>query len=118
MALIRNGSIDYSSFVREIEAVLFRGETVIVMGGGRASLLAVMGSVALSVGAVAAGVVLRRSGHSWGPIAVLVICSFGIAVFRTHAWPGGPLTFGGIAVAGAWVLWERSRAPWPPVGAA
>jgi len=89
-----------------------------IMGGGRASLLAVMGSVALSVGAVAAGVVLRRSGHSWGPIAVLVICSFGIAVFRTHAWPGGPLTFGGIAVAGAWVLWERSRAPWPPVGAA
>jgi hypothetical protein len=32
VALIRNGSIDYSSFVREIEAVLFHGETVIVMG--------------------------------------------------------------------------------------
>jgi ketosteroid isomerase-like protein len=32
VTLIRNGAIDYSSFVREIEAVLFRGETVIVMG--------------------------------------------------------------------------------------
>ena len=32
VALIRNGTIDYSSFVREIEAVLFHGDTVIVMG--------------------------------------------------------------------------------------
>jgi len=32
VALIRNGTIDYSSFVREIEAVLIHGETVIVMG--------------------------------------------------------------------------------------
>lgn len=33
VALIRNGTIDYSSFVREIEAVLFHGDAVIVMGG-------------------------------------------------------------------------------------
>lgn len=32
VALIRTGIIDYSSFAREIEAVLFRGEAVIVMG--------------------------------------------------------------------------------------
>jgi hypothetical protein len=32
VGLIRNGTIDYSSFIREIEAVLFHGETVIVMG--------------------------------------------------------------------------------------
>jgi hypothetical protein len=32
VGLIRNGTIDYSSFIREIEEVLFRGETVIVMG--------------------------------------------------------------------------------------
>lgn len=32
VALIRNGSIDYSAFTREIEAVLFHGDTVIVMG--------------------------------------------------------------------------------------
>ena len=31
-ALIRNGTIDYSSFVREIESILRHGETVIVMG--------------------------------------------------------------------------------------
>ena len=32
VALIRNGVIDYSSFVREIETILFHGDTVIVMG--------------------------------------------------------------------------------------
>jgi ketosteroid isomerase-like protein len=32
LALIRNGIIDYSSFVREVDAVLRHGETVIVMG--------------------------------------------------------------------------------------
>ena len=32
VALIRNGTIDYSSFVRDIETMLFHGSTVIVMG--------------------------------------------------------------------------------------
>ncbi len=32
VALIRNGTIDYSSFVREIEGILFHGNVVIVMG--------------------------------------------------------------------------------------
>ena len=32
VTLIRNGTIDYSSFVREIETVLVHGNTVIVMG--------------------------------------------------------------------------------------
>ena len=32
VALIRNGTIDYSSFVRDIETILFHGSTVIVMG--------------------------------------------------------------------------------------
>jgi Domain of unknown function (DUF4440) len=32
VALIRNGTIDYSTFVPEIETVLFHGSTVIVMG--------------------------------------------------------------------------------------
>jgi ketosteroid isomerase-like protein len=32
VALIRNGTIDYSSFRREIEAMLFHGDVVIVMG--------------------------------------------------------------------------------------
>jgi len=32
LALIRSGVIDYSSFVREVEAMLFHGDTVISMG--------------------------------------------------------------------------------------
>lgn len=32
IALIRNGTIDYSSFVREIETMVSHGSTVIVMG--------------------------------------------------------------------------------------
>jgi len=79
-----------------------------IVGGSGAPVLAVLGSVALSVGAVAAAVVLRRSGATWGPVIVLAISSFGIGIFKTHAWPGGPLTFGGIAIATAWLLWERS----------
>jgi hypothetical protein len=32
IALIENGTIDYASFVREVETILFHGNTVIVMG--------------------------------------------------------------------------------------
>lgn len=32
LALIRNGTINYASFIREIETMLFHGDTVIVMG--------------------------------------------------------------------------------------
>ena len=77
-----------------------------IMGGTGSPLLAILGSVALSIGAVAAGVVLKRAGHGWVPIVILAISSFGIAIFKTHAWPGGPFTFGGIAIANAWLLWE------------
>jgi hypothetical protein len=81
-----------------------------VMGGSpllAAPFLAVLGSIALSVGAVAAAVALKRAGSSWGPISLLAISSFGISIFKTHAWPGGPVTFGGMAIAAAWLLWER-----------
>ena len=81
-----------------------------VVGGSpllAAPFLAVLGSVALSVGAVAAAFALRRAGSSWGPILLLAISGFGISIFKTHAWPGGPLTFGGIAIAAAWILQER-----------
>ena len=78
-----------------------------VVGGAPAPLLAILGSVALSIAAVAAAVSLRRSGSSWAPLILLVLSSFGIAIFKTHASPGGPVTFGGIALASAWLLWER-----------
>jgi hypothetical protein len=82
-----------------------------IVGGAPAPLFAVMGSIALSIGCVATAVVLKRSGSSWGPVVLLAVSSFGLSIFRTHAWPGGPLTFGGIAIASAWVLWERTRKP-------
>jgi hypothetical protein len=65
--------------------------------------------MALSLGTVAAGISLKLDGSSWGPVILLALSGFGIAIFQTHAWPGGPLTFGGIAVAGAWLLWEGMR---------
>jgi len=85
-----------------------------IIGGAPAPLLAILGSLALSVGTIAAAVTLKRSGSSWAPLLLLVLSSFGIAVFKTHAWPGGPLTFGGIAVSAAWLLVEkRARARQP-----
>lgn len=74
-----------------------------------APFLAVLGSVALSVGAVAAAFSLQRAGSSWAPVVLLAISSFGISIFKTHAWPGGPLTFGGLALAAAWLLWDREQ---------
>ena len=80
-----------------------------IVGGAPAPLLAILGSVALSIGAMSAAVCLKRTGSSWIPVLLLVISSFGIAIFKTHAWPGGPLTFGGIAIANAWLIFERQR---------
>lgn len=83
-----------------------------ILGGSPlmpAPIFAVLGSVALSVGAVAAAVALRREGSSWAPVLLLALSGFGIAIFKTHAWPGGPLTFGGLAVAAGWAQWERAR---------
>lgn len=69
--------------------------------------LAVLGTVALIVGVAAAAVSLRLVGRSWGPLVLMVISSLGLAIFQTHAWPGGPMTFCGLALAGAWLLRER-----------
>jgi len=78
-----------------------------IVGGKPAPLFAILGSVALSIGATAAGVSLKRGGSSWAPVVLLALSTFGIAAFKTHAWPGGPLTFGGIALAAAWLQWEN-----------
>ena len=81
-----------------------------IVGGSpliAAPFLAVLGAVALSVGTVAAALSLKRGGHSWAPVVLLALSGFGISIFKTHAWPGGPLTFGGMAVAAGWLLWER-----------
>jgi hypothetical protein len=79
-----------------------------IVGGIGSPLLAVLGAIAISVSTVAAAIAVRRSGASWLPVLLLGLSGFGISMFKTHAWPGGPLTFGGIAIACAWLLLERS----------
>ena len=41
---------------------------------------------------------------------LLALSGFGLEVFNTHAWPGGPLTFGGIAAASVWIQWSAAQA--------
>ena len=71
-----------------------------------APLLGLIGRLSLSFGAVAGAVSLKRAGHGWLPVLLLAIASFGINVFKSHSWPGGPLTFGGMALAAGWIRWE------------
>ena len=81
-----------------------------IMGGSIPTpFLAILGSIALSGGSTAAAVSLKRAGCPWAPAILLALSSFGIGIFKTHAWPGGPLTFGGLALASGWLLWERYR---------
>jgi len=74
-----------------------------VVGGSSdgAPALAVIGTTAWLVGTLAATVALRRA-HSWVATAALAVSAFGLFVFRTHAWPGGPISFGALAVAAAY----------------
>jgi hypothetical protein len=74
-------------------------------------LLAALGAIAWSIGTIAAAISLKRAGASLWPCLLLGASGFGLAIFRTHAWPGGPVTFGGLALAAAWILWGRRRAP-------
>ena len=65
-----------------------------VIGGSSDAVpvLAVLGTMAWLVGSVAASVTLRGPGQSWLPTVALNVSAFGLFVFRTHGWPGGPLT--------------------------
>jgi hypothetical protein len=72
--------------------------------GGRsdaAPALAVIGTMAWLVGSLSAAVTIRRAGQPWLPTMALIASALGLLVFRTHAWPGGPLTFGALALAAA-----------------
>lgn len=85
--------------------------------GGRsdgAPALAVIGTTAWLVGTLSAAVAIRRVDRSWVPTACLIVSAFGLLLFRTHAWPGGPLTFGALAVAAATV--SRRDFPTPRQG--
>lgn len=74
-----------------------------VFGGTNRPLLALLGRMALSVGTVSAAVSLYRAGHSWPPVLLLALAGCVMYVFPGHSWPGGPLTFGSMAVAIAWL---------------
>ena len=81
-----------------------------IIGGapGTVPVLAVLGAVAWLLGALDAAMAVRRAGSSWTPVVLLVMSALGLVVFRTHAWPGGPVTFGSLAAAAAWLQWERT----------
>jgi hypothetical protein len=76
----------------------------------KAPFLAVFGSVAWLVGALAGAIAIRRRGASWGPVLLVAFSALPLTIFKTHAWPGGPLTFGALAIGAAWLLVERSGA--------
>jgi len=80
-----------------------------IMGGFPHPFLGLFGGVAWTIGAIAAAVSIKRAGGGWMPTALLVISAFGLPIFKSHASPGGPITFGSLAIAGVLLLHERSR---------
>jgi len=37
---------------------------------------------------------------------LLVVSGLGLSIFKTHAWPGGPVSFGALSLAAAWLRWQ------------
>jgi hypothetical protein len=72
-----------------------------IVGGapGTVPLLAVLGSVAWSVGLVGIAIDRWRGSSSLITSILLLVSAFGLSVFKTHAWPGGPASFGALAAA-------------------
>ncbi|MDN4481917.1 hypothetical protein, partial [Demequina muriae] len=70
-----------------------------ILGGTNHPLLALIGRMALSIGTASAAVSLYCAGRPWRPVLLLALSGCVMYVFPGHSWPGGPLTFGGIAVA-------------------
>jgi len=91
-----------------------------IIGGSpnSAPILAVAGTVAWLVGLLAAAVVVRRAGSSWAPVSLSVVSALGLFVFKTHAWPGGPIAFGALTAAAIWLQWERASQIKPLVNGA
>jgi surface polysaccharide O-acyltransferase-like enzyme len=79
-----------------------------ILGGTDSPILAIVGRLALSVATVAAAVSLKRAGRPWTPVVLLALSGCVMDIFHSHSWPGGPVTFGGIALAAAWLQWVRT----------
>jgi len=79
-----------------------------VIGGapGTSPLLAILGSVAWSLGTTAAAWVVWRRRGSLVAAILLVVSGLGLSIFKTHAWPGGPVSFGALSLAAAWLEWQ------------
>jgi hypothetical protein len=80
-----------------------------VIGGSPhgAPALAVIGTMAWLVAGLSAAIALRRAGASLGPVIVIAFSALPLLIFKTHAWPGGPVTFGSLAIGAAWLLLDR-----------
>jgi hypothetical protein len=88
-----------------------------ILGGTDSPILAIVGRLTLSVGTIAAAVSLKRAGRPWTPVVLLALSGCVMNIFHSHSWPGGPVTFGGIALAAAWLQWVRTPpATTVPVG--
>lgn len=75
----------------------------ILGGAGRAPLLAVVGSIAWFIGATATGWIAWRHRSSRAAAVLLLVSAVGLSIFKTHAWPGGPISFGALSAAAAWL---------------
>lgn len=80
-----------------------------VLGGTNHPLLALVGRLALSIGTLSAAASLYDAGRSWRSALLLALSGCVMYVFPGHSWPGGPLTFGSMAAAIAWVHASRPR---------
>lgn len=83
-----------------------------VVGSASASppIFAATGTLAFLTGSTCVAICLKRIGTPWAPVLAVAAIPLGLAVFLSHAWPGGPITFATQAVAAFWVLLKR-RAP-------
>ncbi|PWT93490.1 MAG: hypothetical protein C5B55_04430 [Blastocatellia bacterium] len=72
-----------------------------VLGGapGTTPVLAVVGTMAWTIGGLAATWIVWRRKGSWLAGIFLLISALALFIFKTHAWPGGPITFGALAAA-------------------
>lgn len=82
-----------------------------ILGGapGTSPILAVLGSIAWSVALVGVAVEIWRTKRSWILSFLLIVSAFGLSIFKTHAWPGGPVSFGALAIAAGALEWSRAH---------
>lgn len=83
-----------------------------IIGGSphKAPVLAVVGTMSWLIALLSTAIAMRRAGVSWGPVLVIAFAAFPLLLFKTHAWPGGPITFGTLSIGAAWLtIQSRTR---------